>query len=138
MDVSYETRVAAEAVIDLVAEGKSLQDAISKMGTSVKLFYKAISSVRTLGLAYAHARETQSDIAVDQAVTIADDPDIDPQRAKNMIDIRKWRASKHHSRVYGDRVELNFQGSISINDAIAEARQRIAPIVMDADRKSVV
>ena len=44
-----------------------------------------------------------------------------------MIDIRKWRASKHNSKVYGERVDLNVQQSISITNALSEARARLMP-----------
>lgn len=112
----------------MVAAGTALGRALKIVGLGPDGFSNAISSVKTLGLAYAQAREIQSDIEVDNAVEIADDENIDPARARNMIDIRKWRASKHHSRLFGDRVELNVQQSIDIRGALDDARGRLSSL----------
>ena len=115
-----------------VSEGSGLKDALDAEGLSVLHFHQAISTVRELYLAYVNARETQAELDVDEAVKIADDEDRDPQQAKNMIDIRKWRASKHHSRLLGDRIEMQFSGSVSVSDALAEARARLLPSIATA------
>lgn len=115
----------AKRVIAKVAEGQSLKRALIEEGLSAVTFNAARSSVRELNVSYLQAREIQSDLAVDEAVEIADDSSIDPQQARNMIDIRKWRASKLHSRVYGDRIEVNMQQTISIADTLADARARL-------------
>jgi hypothetical protein len=126
-------------VIDAVASGMPLGRALQANDLQARTFHRTIARDKEACLQYSQAREIQSDIAVDEAVEIADDPNIDPQRARNMIDVRKWRASKHAPRTFGDRVDVNFQGSISVSDALAEARQRLAtlpgsfqPLVIDA------
>ena len=42
-----------------------------------------------------------------------------------MIDARRWIASKHNARLYGDRIDINVAQTISINDVLAQARQRV-------------
>lgn len=119
------TLLIVRQIIDAVAGGSSLARACDAAGLHVTEFYRHISSVRELSIDYARAREIRADLDADEAVEIADNPDIDASRARNMIDIRKWRASKHNSKVYGDRVDLNVAQTISINDALAEAATRL-------------
>ena len=86
-------------------------------------------------------REIRADVEADEAKEIADDPTLDPQHAKNRIDIRKWRSSKHNSRVYGDRVDLNVQQSISVLEVRTEALGRVLRPVIDqrsSDDESII
>jgi hypothetical protein len=119
-----------KAVIERVASGELIQDALQIVGLSATMFYKTKARVRELQGLYAQAQEDRTDLVADEIVKIADDPLIDPMRAKNMVDTRKWRSSKQNSRVYGDRVELSIQQSISITDALSEARARVACAAM--------
>lgn len=135
-----ESHAKTMRVIDAIAGGMPLGRALQMHDLQARTFHRVIASDKNACLEYSQAREIQSDIAVDEAVEIADDPNIDPQRARNMIDVRKWRASKHAPKTFGDRVEMNFQGSISVSDALAEARGRVLatlpgsfqPLVIDA------
>ena len=124
MGYGLEAVEKTRAVISYVAEGIGLAPAAQQTGISLQTFHEVISSVRELGVAYARVREMRADVLVDEARAAADDPDLDPQRARNMMTIRQWIASKHNSRVYGERVDLNISQSISIGDTLSEARAR--------------
>lgn len=63
---------------------------------------------------YARAREDQADTYADQMVEIADTED-DPQRARVRIDARKWVSSKLRPKRYGDRLDLNHGGNVTVN-----------------------
>jgi hypothetical protein len=114
----------AELAIADVANGYTLVKALNRCDLSICVFHQVISGVSELGNSYTRARQHMADVLVDEAKEIADDPDRDPQRARNQIDIRKWIASKHNARVYGDRIDVNVSQTISILDALSEAKAR--------------
>lgn len=126
----------ASKVIDLIEEGIPLRQAIKMSETNTSTFNEVLSGVREYAVRYARARELMADIEVDEAKEIADREDLDPQRARNMVDIRRWRASKHNTRVYGERIDLNVAQTISVGEALTEARQRLStlhPPTLDAE-----
>ena len=131
MDSSSELVDRARDVIADVTDGKSLSAACRDRGLALTSFHRAISSVRELGQDYARAREIRADVLVDEAIAAADNPDLDPQRARNMMTIRQWTASKHNSRVYGERLDLNVAQTISIGEALTEARARMLRPICD-------
>jgi hypothetical protein len=131
MAITSEDIRSAELIIQAVSNGIALKRAAYAADMHIYKFHEVISSVRELSVRYARAREIMSDVEADEAKEIADDATLDPQHARNRIDIRKWRSSKHNSRVYGDRVDLNVQQSISISEALTDARLRLMRPVCD-------
>ena len=79
------------------------------------------------GRAMAQAREDHIEAIADEMQTIAD-TDVDPQRARNRIDVRRWRASKLKPETYGDRVDVKVNHTVNLTEALAEARKRTRPI----------
>jgi hypothetical protein len=73
------------------------------------------------------AREEFAHRMVYKSIDIAD-TDVDPQRARNRIAARQWFASKYARQTFGDKVELNVTGSVSVGAALEEARRRVRPI----------
>jgi predicted ATPase with chaperone activity len=63
---------------------------------------------------YARARDRQQDREADHCIVIADTTE-DPAKARVQIDARKWRASKLAPKKYGDRVELEHAGKVTID-----------------------
>lgn len=125
----------AQWAIELVENGCTLKSALSTVGISNSCFGACLQSVRDLAIRYARARELSADILVDEALEIADS-DIDAQVARNRIDIRKWIASKHRPKIYGERIDLNVAQTVSILDARREAQSRLEDLpalpVLDA------
>lgn len=117
----------AEWAIELVENGSALKNALKTVGLSNSSFGGALSSVRSLAERYARARELNADILVDEALEIAD-TDPDPIAARNRIDIRKWIASKHRPKIYGERIDLNVSSTVSILEARSEAQLRLASL----------
>lgn len=74
------------------------------------------------------ARESRSDLHADEIVDIADN-DPDPHRARNRIDARKWLASKMNAKQYGERLDVNVQGTIDLAGIVNAARQRLSGTV---------
>lgn len=85
---------------------------------------------------YAHAREAQADTLFDEILDIADTPQlgektktkpdgevevtsgdmIDHRRLQ--IETRKWMASKLHPKKYGDKLDLNVDGQMTLTPQI--------------------
>ena len=60
---------------------------------------------------YAQAKDAQADYLAFETIYIAD-TEKNPNKARNMIDARKWIASHLNPRKYGDKLELG--GSIDV------------------------
>lgn len=81
---------------------------------------------------YAYAREAQADYMIDQMMVISDDSKDDTietskgdfpnnewiNRSRLRVDTRKWVLSKLLPKKYGDRLEVETPGPITINPII--------------------
>lgn len=114
--------------IEAVANGDTLKSALANRKLSAWQLHQAISSDRELALAYVRAQEIRADLLADQIIDIADDDERDPHRARNQIQARQWIASKHHSKRYGDRIDLNVTQTIDVSATLSEARSRLITI----------
>lgn len=119
--------------IGLISEGDSAAMACKATGISYRTFCDVILGESELALDYDRAKRNRADLDADKIVEVAEDPNVDAQRARNIIDARKWRASKQHASVYGDRVDLNINGTISISETLALARKRLVPRTAQQD-----
>ena len=117
-------------IISDILEGNQLKVAVKNAGISLTSFNTWLSGDREAAVAYSRARELCADVLVDEAKEIAD-TEPDASKARNQIDIRKWIASKHHSRVYGDRVDVNVSQTIDISTTLQEAKARLLRPVRD-------
>lgn len=119
--------MTARAVIAEISNGSALKVALEKFGMTASAFNVALSKDREAALAYVRAQELRSDLLADETIGIAD-TETDAQRARNRIDARKWLASKHNSKRYGDRIDLNVTQTLDIGATLAEAKARLRPI----------
>lgn len=106
------------------ATPQTLTQALKSEGLTADKFHRALSGDRELSLAYARALEIRSDLLADEALEIAD-TEQDAGKARNRIDVRKWLASKHNSKRYGDRIDLNVTQTLDISATLQEARTRL-------------
>jgi hypothetical protein len=110
------------------AQGESLIAVCSEKGMpSFSLVYERSAESPNLSRIAASAREEYAHRLVGQSIDIAD-KDIDAPRARNRIAARQWFASKYARQTFGDKVELNVTGSVSVGAALEEARRRVRPI----------
>ena len=116
----------ATIIIQGILAGGKLKDLLPVHGLSAWQFHQMLSRQKDLAASYARAREFVADLLVEEAIEAVDDPNRDPSQARNQMEIRRWIASKWHSRVYGERVDLNVTQTLSVTDALAEARSRIS------------
>lgn len=79
--------------------------------------------------ALSRARNRHAEALVVQAMNIAQ-AERDPQRARVMIETRKWAASKFNQR-FADRVELSVDHKLSLGTALQAAQARLVRPVSD-------
>lgn len=92
------------------------------------MVYRSLESDAAFREQYTRAREYQADTLFDQIQDIADDGSNDTYIGKNgeevnqdvlgrsklRMEARKWMAGKLRPKVYGDKVEHEHKGSVSI------------------------
>ena len=118
---------AIHEIIEDVSNGATLKIALERQAMTAGQFNRALAKDRESATLYIRAQEIRADLLADEVVTIADD-DPDPQRARNRIDARKWLASKHYSKRYGERLDINVTAALDISAVLAEAQSRLRPI----------
>lgn len=63
---------------------------------------------------------------VDEAIDIAADPNIDPKRARNMVNARHWTAERRLRKEYGQSLDVSITERVDLGGALIEARKRSA------------
>lgn len=102
---AYSEEVAGTICMEIMA-GKSLRLVCAMEGMpAASTVYSWLRQYPSFVEQYTHAREVQADILSDEIIEIADS-ETDPNRARVMIDTRKWLASKLRPKKYGDRMRL--------------------------------
>lgn len=101
---TYSAKSASQ-ICDRLAEGSSLRSICRDTDMpSCSTVFQWLSKNPKFSEQYARAREAQADAIADECLDIAKhEPDV--QRARLMIDVRKWFASKMKPRKYGDQLE---------------------------------
>jgi len=117
------TDMEVREAIDKLYTGITLAAALGHNGTRIRAFYRMIEEIPLLDQEYMRAQRAQSEIQVSEIKEIAD-TEPDPNRARVMIDARKWYASKMTPHKYGDRIDLNITQSVDISAALLEAKKR--------------
>ena len=83
---------------------------------SERLVYKRLTSDSDFMQEYLRAREAQAHRESDEIKAIADaaTPE-DVAVARLKMDARKWRASKMAAKYYGDKLDIDTKGTLTIN-----------------------
>ena len=122
-----------DTICERLAEGESLRsiccDKDMPSTTSVKNWLKKDDA---LVAQYAHARDLQADYIFDEILDIADDATNDwmerkgddnegweangehLQRSRLRIDARKWMAGKMNPKKYGEKIDHNHRGALTV------------------------
>lgn len=140
------TAQKAVKICELIANGKTIKQ-ISMMDgmPHPSNVYRWLAKHEEFREMYARAKEQQIEVLVDEMIAIADDcrRDVEVrtdkngneyevtnnevvQRAKLMIDTRKWLAAKLMPRKYGDRQTIEHEGNITIDAVLQRGRERAA------------
>ena len=70
------------------------------------------------------------DADVDRMDDVARD-EIDVQRARLLVDVIKWRASKLHAQQYGDKLDVTIDQRVSVTTARTMAMARVLRPISD-------
>lgn len=130
------TRALAEEICERLVNGESLAAICRSPGIPhVGTVLRWISTREEFRELYTHAREAQADLFASEIIDIADkvregklltetekDGKVESkveyrdmtERAKIMIDARKWSAARIAPQKYGDKLDLNHSGAIGI------------------------
>lgn len=128
-------------ICERIADGESLRsicDAEGMPATSTVFLW--LTQDDAFAEQYARAREAQADALFDDILTIADDGRNDWMERKNAdgqdigwqengealrrsqlrIDARKWMAGKLKPKKYGDRIQTEHSGAVTLDGLFAE------------------
>ena len=124
---------AKETICERIANGESLRQIVEDDGMPASsTVFKWLSEDGAFSEQYASAREAQADAVFDDILSIADDARNDwmqrnhgdsvawvengeaLRRSQLRIDARKWMAGKLKPKKYGEKLDLNLSGSVSM------------------------
>lgn len=94
-----------DPVLDMIVNGGTVKVLAERIGVSTGLISEWVEA-RGYGERVARARQHYADRLAQETLSLADDESIDTNRAKLMIDTRRWLASKWYRNVYGDKVDV--------------------------------
>lgn len=122
-----------DEVFQHIADGKAIREALKDDWLpSWTTFNKRLASDAEFASRYAQAREVQADAIFDEMLEIADDARNDwmekrgsddagwlangehIQRSRLRIETRKWMAGKLRPKVYGDKLDVDHKGGLTI------------------------
>ena len=114
-----------ERLLEEISNGVTLRDATKKLGIVVGHIYSDASENPDLQRRYDLARQNIAESLLDEIIAIADNEILDPQRARNMIDARKYWSAKQHPKKFGDRIDVNHNVEyVNLKSVLEEAKKR--------------
>lgn len=123
-----------ERIIEQLCRGRTLQSLVDEdpRDISYEDFLRWIKRDAQRNERYKEAQESRTEFMAGEILQIADGVDaIDPQasdsvsRDKLRIETRKFLMSAWNKKRYGEVKQVEVGGSISITDALAQARARL-------------
>jgi hypothetical protein len=122
------TEEIADAIVEHIADGKSLRSFCLQDGTPNKsTVFRWLEKHESFRLRYSLARDAQADVLADEIVDIADTPQIGVktetkggevktiegdmiEHRRLQVDARKWIAAKLKPKKYGDKLHQELTG----------------------------
>mgnify|MGYP006921346421 CR=1 FL=1 len=151
--VSAYTQEVGDMICERLAVGESLRSICGDENTpALSTVFKWLNDFPAFSEQYARAREEQAEALFDEIVSIADEectmvrankhPSVKSDdengdievvfdstavaRNRLRVEARKWAASKLKPKKYGDKLDLNHSGEVSIASTLQLARERAA------------
>jgi len=141
---SEYTREKADAICAGLALGQSIAKVIAQDESlpSIATVYKWMRDFPEFLNQYARAKEDAADLLAEQIIDIADDglndtytkpgKDGEPEevvnhdhinRSRLRVEARKWVAAKLKPKKYGDKIQQEITGKLSLEQLLAQASQ---------------
>jgi hypothetical protein len=118
-----------DRVLEEMAEGRPIAHILRRdaRGYESSTYIDWIKKDPQRTIRYENAQLLYAEKLGSEIIEIADAEDTaeDVQRSKLRIDSRKWLMGVYNKRRYGDTKTIELGGSISITDALAQARSRV-------------
>jgi len=135
--MKYNEEIATKILDQIATTSNGIANICKSIenGCNVRDFYEWIRENEEFAKRYARAKEDQADILVDEMIEIADDKSRDTMlipdgnggmkevedrewvsRSRLKIDVRKFIAMKLKPKKYGDKIQTEHSGEISINN----------------------
>lgn len=112
-------------ILNRMVNGEAIAKILKAKGVHRAMdFYDWLDASPNRALAYARAQEHKAEVYVDECVSIADNKELNPNVARNMIQVRQWYGAKVKPKKYGDRVDISVAGQLDLNVPILMARNR--------------
>jgi len=99
-----------DAILQDVRAGTAVRRAMVAHGVNPFTFYSYIDRDDSAAERYARARASSMDAIADEAMAIADDPEVPSDQKRVMVDTRKWFLSKLAPKKYGEKLDLTHAG----------------------------
>lgn len=110
------TPEVAEEILERLSSGESLRaicrDAHLPAESTVRKW--AMVQDSWFSAQYAHAREIGYACIADELLELSDDKAVDPARSRLQVDTRKWLLSKCLPKIFGDRIQHDHSGSVTV------------------------
>lgn len=120
--------LTAQLVIGSLYETKSLKNALELHSVNIQNFFRTLANNPVIDEEYVRAQQAIGELLVDELISIADDEKVDPNRARNMLEMRKFVASKFKPQKFGDRIDINLTAAPDIQVALAAAKSRVRDV----------
>ena len=121
------------AAIETFQEGGTIRAARQIHGVSATAFYWNINNVPDIETRYKQVKKNKADMNVDEAEEVLiDEPD--PRRARVKIDTLFQKAKFYDRETFGDKVDVNIAGTVSLSGALEAAKARALPPTCDPDK----
>ena len=128
---STYSEAMADAICERLAMGESLRSICrDESMPAMSTVFKWLTQQEAFVEQYAHAREEQAEALADEIVAIADEAEVVTKhegeevrlaldatgvaRNRLRVDARKWAASKLKPKKYGDRVQTEHSGTVTL------------------------
>lgn len=124
------TQEVADLICERIADGESLRSICAEEGMPPKkTVFAWLAANEPFRDQYARARETQADAMLEEILEISDDGrgdtyiDADGKtrtdqevvaRSRLRVEARKWAMSKMAPKKYGDKIDVNHEGSVTV------------------------
>jgi hypothetical protein len=102
-----------DVMIEISEQGKSVIAAL-KGKMSTQKFYELLEDENN-AKRYARACEMRAEVMANEILEISDAEDKDYNRDRLRVDSRKWLLSKLQPKRYGDKVEHEVSGGITLH-----------------------
>lgn len=118
----------AAAICRRVSGGETLRDVCASKDMPVSsAVHRWLANNSEFRAQYVVARNAMIEALVDKALHYAETATEKNAHARRLyVDTVKWYASKIAPKIYGDKVDVNVSGTVSVGDAIEEGRRRVA------------